>query len=273
MLLGRRRAAYGSRMDTLLDVAVQTARAAGDVALAWTRRSGLEVEHKSGPSDLVSQADRDAEHAAREVLSRLRPDDAVVGEEAAATAGSTGVSWYVDPIDGTTNYLYGRDDWCVSVAAVVDGLTVAAAVLEPVPGRLTTAVPGGGTRCDGERVQVRRPPSLSVAVLELGLGRGERRARAGSVYGAVVPRLRDVRRGGSAAIALANVARGRADAVWNPGLQPWDMAAGVLLVIEAGGVVGDLDALTAGMPASGEVLAGDAATVEALRALLQQAYS
>ncbi len=133
-------------------------------------------------------------------------------------------------------------------------------------------MPGGGTHCDGVRVQVRRPPSLGVAVLELGLGRGERRARAGSVYGTVVPRLRDVRRGGSAAIALANVARGRADAVWNPGLQPWDMAAGVLLVTEAGGVVGDLDGLTGAMPASGEVLAGDAATVEALRPLLVQAY-
>lgn len=262
-------------MDTeeLLDVAVETARAAAAVALGWRERLlELTVEHKSGPGDLVSEADRDAEQAARQVLARRRPDDGVVGEEAEATRGSSGVDWYVDPVDGTTNYLYGRDDWCVSVGAWRDGRPVAGVVLEPVTGRTSSATAGGGAWCDGQRLSVRRPPSLELAVVELGLGRGARRAGSGRVVGTLVPRLRDVRRGGSAAIALANVAQGRADAVWSPGLLPWDLAAGVLLVTEAGGVVGDLDGPVDGMPASGEVLAGDAALVEALRPLLVQAY-
>lgn len=264
-------------MDTpeaLLDVAVEAAQAAGEVAMRWRARlRELTVEQKTGPGDLVSEADRDAEQSARAVLSKHRPDDAVVGEEGEATDGDSGVQWYVDPIDGTTNYLYGRDDWCVSVAAWRDGAALAAVVLEPVTDRLTTATAGGGAWCDGVRLQVRRPLSLDLAVVELGLGRRDRRARAGQVMGALVPRVRDVRRGGSAAIALSNVALGRADAVWSPGLQTWDMAAGVLLVTEAGGVVGDLDRTVDGMPSSGEVLAGDAELVEALRPLLQQALS
>lgn len=258
-------------MEELLDVAVSAARAAGAVALRWQARLGdLTVEHKGGPGDLVSEADREAELAARAVLEAARPDDAVVGEEAAATGGSSGVRWYVDPVDGTTNFLYGRDDWCVSVAAWRDGVPVAAAVLEPVPGRLTTATAGGGAWCDGVRLQVRRPPSLDLAVVELGLGRARQRERAGELFGLLVPRVRDVRRGGSAALALTNVAVGRADAVWSPGLQPWDLAAGVLLVQEAGGVVGDLDGPADGLPS--DVLAGDPGVVDALRPLLRQAY-
>ncbi|MCW2778437.1 MAG: hypothetical protein JWN17_2162, partial [Frankiales bacterium] len=260
-------------LPDLLAVAVDTARAAGAVA---RRHQGdlaaLTVEHKSGPSDLVSQADREAEQAARAVLADRRPDDAVVGEESAATDGTSGVAWHVDPIDGTTNYLYGRDDWCVSVAAWQDGRALVGVVLEPVTDRLTTATAGGGAWCRGVRLQVRRPSSLEETVVELGLGRASRRAAAGRVFGELVPRVRDVRRGGSAAIALANVALGRADAVWSPGLQTWDLAAGVLLVVEAGGVVHDLDGAVDGMPASGEVLAGDAATVARLRPLLQAAY-
>ncbi len=120
---------------------------------------------------------------------------------------------------------------------------------------------------------MRRPPSLDLAVVELGLGRGARRAASGRVVGTLVPRVRDVRRGGSAAIALADVALGRADAVWSPGLHPWDLAAGVLLVREAGGVVEDLDGPFAGLPASGEVLGGDAGLVAALRPLLREAYA
>lgn len=257
-------------MDDLLATAVATARAAAEVALRWRARpGGPRVEEKTGPGDLVSQADREAEQAARAVLAARRPDDAVVGEEADDTAGSSGVCWYVDPIDGTTNYLYGRDDWCVSVAAWRGGTPLVGVVLEPVPDRTTTATAGAGAWCDGVRLQVRRPASLSQAVVELGLGRGERRARAGRLLAALDPQVRDVRRGGSAAIALANVARGCSDAVWSPGLQPWDLAAGVLLVTEAGGVVTDL----AGGPPVGEVLGGEPGVVEALRPLLQDAYA
>ncbi|MCW2605864.1 MAG: hypothetical protein JWO60_557 [Frankiales bacterium] len=257
-------------MDDLLQTAVETARAAAEVALRWRARpGGLRIEEKTGPGDLVSQADREAELAARRVLADRRPDDAVVGEEAPSTAGTSGVDWYVDPIDGTTNYLYGRDDWCVSVAAWRGSDPLVGVVLEPVLDRLTTASAGAGAWCDGVRLQVRRPSALAQSVVELGLGRGERRARAGRLLTTLDPQVRDVRRGGSAAIALANVARGCSDVVWSPGLQPWDLAAGVLLVVEAGGVVTDL----AGGPPVGEVLGGEAGVVEALRPLLQQVYA
>jgi myo-inositol-1(or 4)-monophosphatase len=256
----------------LLAVALEAARAAAAVAMHWRERlPQLHVEEKSGPSDLVSRADREAETAAREVLARQRPDDGVHGEEAGETPGTSGTVWLVDPIDGTTNYLYGRDDWCVSVAAVRDGRSLAAVVLEPVLDRATTAVAGQGAYADGVRLAVRRPAELALAVVDLGLGRAERRARAGDVVGALVPRLRDVRRGGSAAIALANVARGRSDATWSPGLQPWDLAAGVLLVAEAGGEVGDLDGPVEGLPGD-EVLAGAPEVCAALRPLLAGAY-
>ncbi len=257
-------------VDELLQTAVETAQAAATVAMRWRARpGGLRIEEKTGPGDLVSQADREAEQAARAVLAARRPDDAVVGEEDAPTPGTSGIDWYVDPIDGTTNYLYGRDDWCVSVAAWDGDRPLVGVVLEPVLNRLTTATAGAGAWSGGQRLRVRRPPSLAQAVVELGLGRGERRAHAGRVLAALDPRVRDVRRGGSAAIALANVARGCSDVVWSPGLQPWDLAAGVLLITEAGGVVTDL----AGGPPVGEVLAGEAGVVEALRPLLQRAYT
>ncbi|MDP9434428.1 MAG: inositol monophosphatase, partial [Actinomycetota bacterium] len=174
-------------LDALLEVAVEAARAAGEAAMGWWARGHgpgdrLQVEEKTGPGDLVSQADRDAEQAIRDVLARRRPDDAVLGEETGSTAGRSGVRWVVDPVDGTTNYVYGRTEWCVSVAAVDDrdGRLLAGAVLEPAVGdRLTAARLGGGTTCDGHPVRVRRPESLALAVVELGLGRAAQRRRAG----------------------------------------------------------------------------------------------
>lgn len=263
-------------LDELLDTAYEVARAAGAVALGWRGRSTLLVEQKTGPGDLVSQADREAEQAARQVLSRRRPDDAVTGEEAGAVAGTAGISWLVDPIDGTTNYLYGRDDWAVSVAAVddTDGRVLAAVVSEPAVGRVTGARLGGGTWCDGTQVHVLDPDRLDHVMVDLGLGRADRRSRSGDLVATLVPLLRDVRRGGSAAVGLASVATGRVDASWGPGLQPWDGAAGLLLVSEAGGVVGDLDGPAAGgIPASGDVLAAGPAVFEALRSLLLAAYA
>ena len=261
-------------LEELLDTAREVATAAGEVALGWQGRL-LRVEEKTGPGDLVSQADREAELAARAVLARRRPDDPVLGEEGGGSAGTGGVRWLVDPIDGTTNHIYGRDDWAVSVAAVdsADGRVLAGVVAEPAVGRVTSARLGGGTWCAGHRVQVRDATSLSYVVAELGLGRGARRPLAGRLVSILLPALRDVRRGGSAAVALAAVATGRVDPSWGPGLQAWDAAAGLLLVAEAGGVVGDLDGPVPGrFPASQEVLAAGPRVFESLRALLVEVY-
>ena len=265
-------------LEELLDTAYDVARAAGAAALAWRERTGLIVQEKTGPGDLVSQADRDAEQAARDVLARRRPGDAVTGEEAGTTCGTDladQVRWLVDPIDGTTNYVYGRDDWAVSVAAVDadSGAVLAGVVAEPASGRLTGARLGGGTRCNGRLVQIRATTSLDQVVADVGLGRAAHRPLAGRLFELAVPQLRDLRRSGSAALALVHVATGRADACWGPGLQPWDAAAGLLLVVEAGGVVGDLDGPGDGaFPASGNVLAAAPAVFEPLRHLLCEVY-
>lgn len=260
----------------LLELARQAATAGAKVAVAWQRhREELEVEEKAGHDDLVSQADRDTEREIRSVLVQARPDDALLGEEDGAVEGGSGIRWLVDPIDGTTNYLYGRPDWAVSVAAVrvEDGRTLAAAVAEPALGRLTEARLGGGTWSAGRHLRRRPEADLQRALVEVNLGSPEQRHHAAELMRALVPRVRDVRRGGSAAAALAQVADGRADAYWGPGLQPWDGAAGALIVAEAGGVAGDLGGPTAGdWPASGNILAAPAALWDPLREILSGVY-
>lgn len=260
--------------DALLAVALEAAEAGATVALGWTRRD-LRVEHKAGPDDLVSQADRDAEVAIRSVLDRARPDDAVLGEEGGAHGGSTGLQWLLDPIDGTTSYLYGRPDWAVSVAVRdADGVLLAAVVAEPVLGRVVAASAGGGTWQDGARVAELAQRDLARALVEVNLGRPEQWVHAGPVVSGLATRVRDVRRGGSAAVALANLATGRSDAAWQPGLQPWDCAAGILLVAEAGGTVGDLSGpYGATVPASGDVLAAPPALWAPLCQVLRTAWA
>lgn len=261
----------------LLVAAEEAAAAGAEVAMSWWRRLGeLEVEEKSASDDLVSVADRDAEQAIGSVLSALRPDDAILGEEYGERSGASGIRWLVDPIDGTTNYLYGRADWAVSIAAASehDGRILVGVVAEPVLGRITVASAGGGTWSGGQRRRCARCGDLSRALVELNLGRGRQRELAGRLVAELRPRIRDLRRGGSAAAALAQVADGRADAYWGPGLQPWDGAAGALLVREAGGVVGDLGGPSAGeWPVSGNVLAVGARDLwEPLRELLVRVH-
>jgi myo-inositol-1(or 4)-monophosphatase len=261
--------------DALRDVARAAAAAGARVATDWRRRAvDLRVEEKAASDDLVSQADREAEAAIRAVLADRRPDDAIVGEESGRRDGTSGVVWVVDPIDGTTNYLYGRPDWAVSVAALdAAGSIVAAVVAEPAVDRVTEATRGGGAWSGGRRAGPLDQDDLGRALVELNVGSPAQRPRFGAVAAALVGRVRDVRRSASAAAALAQVATGRADAAWLPGLKPWDCAAGILLVTEAGGVVGDLDgACSGGVPPSGDVLAASPALWETLRTLLREPF-
>jgi myo-inositol-1(or 4)-monophosphatase len=260
----------------LMSVAQSAAQAGARVAMGWLDRIGeLEIEEKAGPRDLVSRADRDTEDAIIASLLQARPDDGVLGEERGTIVGTTDVQWAVDPIDGTTNYLYRRPDWAVSVAAMRRGdqRVLAAAVCEPMLGRLTIACCGGGTWSAGRRITMRNQDSLGQALIEINLGREDQRGKAGAMIDVLAPHSRDIRRGGSAASALAQLATGRADAVWAPGLQAWDGAAGALLVHEAGGMVGDLAGPTFGCwPRSGDVLAAAPALWAPLRGLLSPIY-
>ena len=259
----------------LLAVARAAADAGAEVAAGWFRRlDALQVSEKAASDDLVSRADTETEAAVLAVLRRDRPDDAFLGEETGSTDGTSGIRWVVDPIDGTTNYLYGRTDWAVSVAAMDGtGRVLAGVVAEPAIGRVTEASAGGGTWAEGARLPRLEQSDLSRALVELNLGRPAQKPYAGRLLDALVPHVRDVRRGGSAAAALAQVATGRADAAWLPGLQAWDCAAGILLVAEVSGTVGDLGGPTPGcVPASGDVLAAPAALWEPLRQLLSPVY-
>jgi myo-inositol-1(or 4)-monophosphatase len=260
----------------LMSIALSAAEAGARVAMRWLDQIGdLEIEEKTGPRDLVSRADRDTEDAIIAALREARPDDGVVGEERGEIGGTSDVEWAVDPIDGTTNYVYRRPDWAVSVAAMrrSDQRVLAAAVCEPMLGRATTASCGGGAWSAGRPVTMQTKDSLDQALIEINLGREEQRAKAGAMIDALAVHTRDIRRGGSAASALAQLATGRADAVWAPGLQAWDGAGGLLLVQEAGGMVGDLTGPTPGYwPRSGDVLAAASPLWEPLRQLLSPIY-
>jgi myo-inositol-1(or 4)-monophosphatase len=260
----------------LLEVAADAAAAGAAVAVEWFGRIGsLRVEEKTGPGDLVTRADRETETAIRDVLSARRPDDAVLGEELSAAPGTSGVEWVVDPIDGTTDFVYGRPDWSVSVAARGDaGQLLAAVINEPIFGAITAAARGHGTTAAGEPVRLAEAGDLDRALVEINLGRGAmQQHRAGPLVDALAPNVRDLRRGGSAAASLARVATGRADAAWLPGLQPWDCAAGVLLVTEAGGAVGDLAGQSgAAVPRSGNVLASSPGLWDQLQQILLAVY-
>ncbi len=263
-------------MRELLAVARRAADAGAEVAGDWFhRREELRVEEKAAPDDLVSEADRSTERAIRQVLHQLCPEDGILGEEDGMVAGDSGVHWLIDPIDGTTNYLYGRPDWAVSVAAVrsADSRTLAGVVAEPALGRTAEACLGEGAWSDGRLLRRQQPVDLERALVEVNWGRPPQRRLAADLMRTLVPRVRDVRRGGSAAAALVQVADGRADAYWGPGLQAWDGAAGALIASEAGTTIGDLDEATGGdWPAGGDVLAAVPSLWGPLRELLRGVY-
>ena len=268
--------ATGIEVRELLALARRATEAGVEVASAWSRRrEELCVEEKAAADDLVSQADRDTEAAIRAVLAEARPEDGVVGEEDGTTEGRSGIHWLIDPIDGTTNYLHGRPDWAVTVAAVhsASSRTLAGVVAEPALRRITAASLGGGAWSDGRRLPRRGPVDLERALVEVNWGRPAQRRFAADMLKALLPRVRDVRRGGSAAAALAQVADGRTDAYWGPGLQAWDGAAGALIVAEAGGEVGDLERSTEGdWPSRGDVLATAPTLWQPLREILRSVY-
>lgn len=253
----------------LLGVAVEAAAAAAEVLMAAFRRPAAGVGTKSSPTDLVSDADRRAEAAIVEVLRSRRPVDAILGEEggeapAAAGAPATGVRWVVDPLDGTVNFLYGLTAWAVSVAAEVDGVAVAGVVAQPCTGEVCAAALGSGTTLDGTPITVSAVADLEVALVATGFAyTPELRAAQAAVAARLLPRVRDIRRFGAAALDLAAVAAGRIDAYYETGLGPWDVAAGRLLVTEAGGAVHDL---APGRPGGVGLVAGPPAVAGALLA-------
>ena len=263
----------GESYASLLDLACDTAREAGRMLIERRPAAGPDVVlTKSSPTDVVTQMDSAAERLIVERIRRARPGDAFLGEEGGSSAGSSGVRWIIDPIDGTVNYLYDLPEWAVSVAAEVEGEIVAGAIEIPHYGETFTAVRGGGaflhTRAGVRQLRCNSGVPLAQALVATGFGYfAERRAHQAEVLRGVLPRVRDIRRGGSCCVDLCSLASGRVDAYYERGVQEWDTAAGALIVREAGGHVGGLAGAEAGPEFT---IAAEPVLFEALHDLLTQ---
>jgi myo-inositol-1(or 4)-monophosphatase len=236
--------------DELLEVALRAARAAGTELLSRFGKEAVDVRSKSTPTDPVSAADVAAEEAIRAVLAEARPADAILGEEGGETAGNvsagggagaaaggvgTGLRWVVDPLDGTVNYLYGIPTFAVSVACEDRDGTIVGAVLNPVSGECFSATRSGPAFRNGIKISASICESFDRALVATGFGYDPAvRAVQGQVVTRILPRARDIRRAGAAALDLCSCACGRVDAYYERGVKPWDIAAGALLCKRVG---------------------------------------
>jgi len=225
--------------NEVLDVAVSVAVEAAELASRSRPDAIQDVGTKSSKTDVVTAADLAVERLVRSRLATLRPGEPVFGEETGGSAAAPGeVCWVVDPIDGTVNYLYGFPWYAVSLAAQVDGVSVAGVVVEPASGRRWTAVRGEGAWLDGRPLRVSSETALEVSLIGTGFGyQASRRARQAAGVARLLPRVRDIRRAGAASLDLCAVAAGWLDGYFEHGLSRWDWAAGALVAEEAGAVV------------------------------------
>jgi myo-inositol-1(or 4)-monophosphatase len=255
--------------DDLLALAVDVAREAAALLTDGLSEARVVLHTKSTLTDLVTEYDRRSEQLIVERLLAVRPDDGILGEEGADRLGRSGVRWIIDPLDGTTNYLYGFPAFAVSIAAECDGTVVAGVVHDAARDECFTAALGGGALLDGQPIDCNVDPDLATALVGTGFSYdpGERRRQA-EVVTQILPVVRDLRRAGAAAIDLCAVAAGRLDAFYERGLKIWDYAAGALIATEAGAWVGDLDG---GPPSSTFTLAAGPPLFESLRLLLDGA--
>jgi myo-inositol-1(or 4)-monophosphatase len=228
----------------LLAIARTTALRAGELA-ALRRSEGVEVAaSKSSPVDVVTEADRETEALIRSLLADARPNDGFFGEESDAAESESGLTWIVDPIDGTVNFLYGVPHYAVSIAVVEGGpdplewRALAGCVFNPAIGELYTAAEGSGAFLGDQQLHVAAPTTLAQALVGTGFAySSEMRAAQGAIAAGLLPLVRDLRRSGTASLDLCYVAAGRLNAYYERTLSPWDHAAGALIAREAGAVV------------------------------------
>ncbi|WP_158881967.1 inositol monophosphatase family protein [Rhodanobacter sp. L36] len=245
-------------------IAARAARSAGNVILRYMNRiDGLNVVEKQ-QMDFVSEVDKLAEAEIIKELRRAYPDHAILAEESGAT-GKGPLTWVIDPLDGTHNYLRGIPHFSVSIALLEKGVPIHAVVFDPLRDELYTASKGDGAYINDRRMRVTKRENLGGAMIATGFPFRQREHLGAQLdmTRAILGQAEDIRRSGSAALDLAYVAAGRYDGYFEIGLKPWDMAAGVLLVHEAGGRYCDF-AGRDGIPASGNVIAGNLNVAKAL---------
>ena len=263
-------------LNPVITVMVKAARQGGNVLLrSINKLDSLNVVQKDR-LDYASEVDADAEKAVIKELKRAYPDYSVLGEESGGQAGKNGrYTWVVDPLDGTSNYLRGFPHYCVSIALVDNGEPTDAVIFDPLRNELFTASRGSGAQLNERRIRVSERKDLAGTIIATGFAPRER-ARAGSQLKTVdtlLVQAEDIRRTGSAALDLAYVACGRADAYFEAGVKAWDIAAGVLLVREAGGKVCNYKGATLARmdnkgPETQQVVAGNLKVCEALQKVL-----
>jgi len=240
-------------LHALRTLAVELAVGAGAILIDRLDTVRLDVGTKSSSTDMVTEVDRASETYITSALAERRPGDGLLGEEGARRDSETGVRWVIDPLDGTTNYLYGYPAFSVSIGIEVHGEIAVGVVRDPLHDETFAAVRGEGAQCNDLALHIAGAPTLATALVATGFAyQAENRARQAEVLTHVLPRVRDIRRGGSAALDLCAVAMGRVDCYYERGMGPWDFAAGALIAAEAGASVGNLDG---GPPSSDIVVA------------------
>lgn len=247
-------------MHPMLNTAVKAARRAAAVI----NRASFDLDRVSfaekNPNDFVTDVDRAAEEAVIEVLQKAYPSHAFLGEESGTTGNVNDESefvWIIDPLDGTTNFIHGFPQYAVSIALQQRGVITLGVVYDPVRNELFTAEKGAGAFLNDKRIRVRKLDRIAGALLGTGYKNGSPKALDEylKMYGIMAERCHGVRRAGSAALDLAYVASGRLDGYYEKSLQPWDIAAGTLLVTEAGGIAGEFNGESNYMR-TGHVIAG-----------------
>jgi myo-inositol-1(or 4)-monophosphatase len=253
----------------LLALATRLAIDAGRMVRDGRAQRGIAATTtKSTATDMVTEFDKASETLIVGGILDARPDDAIVGEEGTDTVGSSGVRWLIDPIDGTTNFLYGLPGYAVSIAALSDHDTEVGVVYVPTTNELFTAMRGSGATLNGASIRCSATTDLSLALVATGFGYdSQRRAVQAARVAKLLPRVRDIRRFGAAAADLCYAAAGRVDAYFEEWLGPWDMAAGELIAREAGCRTGGLD----GGPATpSSLLVATPALFESMRDLVAE---
>ncbi len=250
--------------DRLADLAERLAGEAAALSLARLHEPRAKVDTKSTATDMVTEVDEACERLIVDGIRAERPDDGILSEEGASAEATSGVRWVIDPIDGTTNYVYGHPGYGISIAVEVDGELAAGVVRDPLHGDSFRAVRGGGATRNGERIAASTETKLGRALVATGFGYDpDRRVAQAMVLARLIGSIRDIRRMGAAAVDLCSVACGRVDAYYELGLNHWDLAAGALIASEAGATVGEL--------ADGTAVAAPPALYEGLCELIEGA--
>ncbi|MBL8376232.1 MAG: inositol monophosphatase [Burkholderiales bacterium] len=246
-------------MHPMLNIAVKAARKAGGVILRASRDVDLLKVESKRQNDFVTEVDRAAEAAVIGVLREAYPNHSILGEESGLARGSQAeFQWIIDPLDGTTNFIHGVPQYCVSIGLLHKGVPTQAVIYDPNRNELFTATRGAGAFANDRRMRVSRRERITESLIGTGFpySKVDSLERYIEMFRKVTLNCAGIRRPGAAALDLAYVAAGRFDGFWEMGLSPWDMAAGILLVTEAGGLVGNFTG-EPGYMESGEIIAGN----------------